>query len=89
MSVPVLTDCPPSEVITSPWPSPAAAAGVPDAAPASATPDEPCWSELAISRPRKAVAPMCTVDEAWPASIWLATDSAVSIGIAKPCVVLA
>src|SRR4029077_9560116 len=88
-SVPELTDCPLSEVTTSPSPSPAVAAGVPDAAPASATPDEPCWSEVAISRPRKAVAPMCTVDEAWPASIWAAMDSAALIGTAKPCVVLA
>ena len=89
MSVPELTDCPLSEVITSPWPSPAVAAGCLTRRPRGATPDEPCWSELAISRPRKAVAPMCTVDEAWPPSIWAATDSAVSIGIAKPCVVLA
>ena len=30
---------------------------------------------------------MCTVDDAWPASICLAMDSAVLIGIANPCVV--
>ena len=38
------------------------------------------------STPRKAVVPMCTVDEAFPATIWRAMVSAVLIGMAKPCV---
>ena len=37
---------------------------------------------LAISTPMNAVAPMWTVDDPSPASICLAMDSAVSIGIA-------
>src|SRR5690348_1842162 len=49
----------------------------------------PGWSPLrisAISTPRNAVAPMCTVAEAWPALIWLAIVSAELIGIANPVV---
>src|ERR1700730_3038840 len=89
MSVPVLTDLPASAVTTSPWPMPAWAAGVPACAPAIAT---PCvvwkpWPEESIDTPRNAVAPMCTVDDAWPESICLAMVSAVSIGMAYPCVV--
>src|SRR5580704_7739003 len=89
MSVPVLTDLPSSAVTTSPWPMPAAAAGVPDCAPAIAT---PCvvwkpWPEESIDTPRNAVAPMCTVEDAWPVSICLAMVKAVLIGMAYPCVV--
>ena len=36
-----------------------------------------------ICTPRNAVAPMCTVAEEVPASIWSAIDSAWLIGIAK------
>src|SRR5215471_7055315 len=94
ISVPELTDWPATEVITSPWDSPAAAAGVPLRTPAIATPEEPeepklsCWPVGAISTPRKAVVPMWTVAEAWPLSIWLAMDSAVLIGIANAWVVV-
>ena len=38
------------------------------------------------STPRKAVVPMCTVDEPLPATIWWAMESAVLIGMAKPWV---
>ena len=38
------------------------------------------------STPRKAVVPMCTVEEALPATIWRAMESAVLIGMAKPWV---
>src|SRR5258708_34516207 len=63
--------------------------GVPVCAAAIAT---PCvvwkpWPEESIDTPRHAVAPMCTVDDAWPASICLAMVRAVSIGMAYPCVV--
>src|SRR5215472_17845282 len=59
MLVPELTDWPATEVITSPWDSPAASAGVPLRTPAIATPEEPeepklsCWPVGAISTPRK------------------------------------
>src|SRR5215469_934942 len=36
-----------------------------------------------VSTPRNAVAPMCTVDEGVPASIWLAIEDALVIGIAN------
>ena len=67
-------------VITSPWTRPALAAGVPDWAPATSAPEVVCW--LAIPMPMNAVAPMWTTDDSCPASICLAMDSAVLIGIA-------
>src|SRR5262249_39293113 len=77
--------------ITSPWARPAWAAGEPERTPLMAAPL--LWLPLVIplwalnSTPRKPVAPMCTVSEAWPASIWLARARARLIGIAKPWVV--
>ena len=36
-----------------------------------------------VSTPRKAVAPMCTVDDGVPASIWSAIEDALVIGMAN------
>src|ERR1035437_10562127 len=43
-------------------------------------------SDDATATPRKPVPPMCTVADELPASIWLAIDSAVLIGIEKAVV---
>src|SRR5579875_4210222 len=87
MAVPEPAGWPATEVMTSPAARPALAAGLPGVVPAIVTPEENWALEPAILTPRKAVAPMCTVDEAWPASIWRAMDRAVLIGIEYPCVV--
>jgi hypothetical protein len=77
-------------VITSPAASPDPAAGDPETTPATGAPlrygEDPDREDDdgAISTPRKAVGPMCTVDELWPASIWRAKEVALLIGMAKP-----
>src|SRR5580693_10313445 len=81
------------ESITSPSDRPAWAAGDPGRVPATVTPELSCsppgMNELPddpSSTPRKPVAPMCTVLEALPASIWPAMAKALLIGIEKACV---
>src|SRR5512146_2566486 len=88
MLVPELTACPATEVITSPWARPALAAGVPEVTPAICTPWLEAYGLVVMATPRKAVGPMCTLPAPLPASICLAIDSAVLIGIVKPCVAL-
>src|SRR6059058_2162920 len=39
--------------------------------------------DVEVSTPRNAVAPMCTVDDAVPASIWSAIEDALVIGMAN------
>src|ERR1700692_3255240 len=82
--------------MTSPSASPAWAAADPFTTPATGAPPEaelpsplpkppnpPALDGGETSTPRNGVAPMCTVDDAWPASIWLAIDVASVIGMAN------
>ena len=49
-------------------------------------PSEPLPELLpVVSMPRKAVSPIWTVEDPLPLSIWLAMDSALSIGMAYAC----
>src|ERR1022692_856928 len=69
---------PATEVIWSPAARPAWAAAEPDVTPTMVAPP------LAeISTPRKAVVPVCDVDDDVPASIWLAIEDASLIGMAN------
>src|SRR5262249_39397360 len=77
------------ETITSPWVSPAPAAGAPGTVPAMVAP-APSGTPLAaalladwIATPRNAVGPMCTVAEELLPSIWWAMETAWLIGMAN------
>src|SRR3954468_16468163 len=82
-SVGDVTPLPASDVITSPALIPARAAVDPEMVPATSAPDVPLVGGL-ICTPRKALGPMCTVEELWPDVICRAMVTARLIGMANP-----
>jgi hypothetical protein len=76
-----LTGCPAKDVIVSPSLSPALAAGEPDAMDSITAPVGSPELEDVTPTPKKAVGPMCTVDDECPWVIASATLRAELIGI--------